>query len=224
MEEYERLLCDAAARHHWDERQKSVVVQRYINQVHVAIAGNAEAGAALRFFESFLEDEAARMAKTADSGSIVRKEDLIRSLYDLAYVQTESLEEQYIGADLAYLFGAILKDDKCEWPADRPLVMLLQKWRSSPLDPVWQYVTVTPCEEPDPVEQVEKLRNALLNVLNAMLPGPQRITSLLSVEDINDDGDPRDGDLVRMRDLPGKEAGEILKLWRQYIRSALRTV
>ena len=51
----------------------------------------------------------------------------LQSLYNVVVEQTESFEEQAIGADLAYLMGAILNDTFCEWSSERPLVKLLKR-------------------------------------------------------------------------------------------------
>jgi len=52
---------------------------------------------------------------------------LIRELYKTTYHETESFEEQNIGADLAYLVGAIVNDCVCIWPPNEPLVQVLKK-------------------------------------------------------------------------------------------------
>jgi hypothetical protein len=59
----------------------------------------------------------------------------------------ESFEEQHIGADLAYLMGAILIPGGagCEWPGDRPLVELLRGHFEAG-HRVWSYITLTPPE------------------------------------------------------------------------------
>lgn len=55
---------------------------------------------------------------------------LIEALYD--YLTSgaccESFEEENVGADLAYLIGAIVKRGKCSWPEDRPFVKYLRQW------------------------------------------------------------------------------------------------
>lgn len=52
---------------------------------------------------------------------------LIEGLYDyLMGGVTESFEVDDIGADFAYMVGAVLKGGKCEWPEDRPFVQLLR--------------------------------------------------------------------------------------------------
>ncbi len=68
---------------------------------------------------------------------------LAREAYDYVLHRTESLETQHIGADLAYLLGAIVKDLVCEWPARRPIVKLLRE--GLPGDhPVWKHVQIEP--------------------------------------------------------------------------------
>jgi hypothetical protein len=63
----------------------------------------------------------------------------LRELYSVVYSNTESFEVDDIGADLAYLMGAIVSDDVCTWPADRPLVLIL-KAHFQPSHEVWRYV------------------------------------------------------------------------------------
>ena len=46
--------------------------------------------------------------------------------YEAAYGGTESFEEGTVGADLAYLMGAILKGDSCEWPPERKIVQIMK--------------------------------------------------------------------------------------------------
>ena len=53
---------------------------------------------------------------------------LIGELYDVLFAKAESFEDDHLGADGLYLVGAIVKDGKCEWPADRPIVMLLKEF------------------------------------------------------------------------------------------------
>ena len=51
---------------------------------------------------------------------------LALAAYESAIVGAESFEEEHLGADLAYLMAAILKDGQCEWPADRAIVRVLK--------------------------------------------------------------------------------------------------
>jgi len=46
--------------------------------------------------------------------------------YDAAFSGAESFEEEHLGADLAFLMAAILKDGLCEWPEDRAIVRVLK--------------------------------------------------------------------------------------------------
>ncbi len=71
---------------------------------------------------------------------------LARRLYRTVFDHTESFEdEDQIGADLSYLLGAILFTGSCEWPADRPIVVLLRQ-HFPPEDPLWQHITLEPPE------------------------------------------------------------------------------
>lgn len=53
---------------------------------------------------------------------------LTARLYDYVLEATESFEINKVGADLAYLMGAILKDSYCKWPSSRPILELVRKW------------------------------------------------------------------------------------------------
>lgn len=67
---------------------------------------------------------------------------LLREIYAHVRATAESFEQaDRIGADLAYLLGAILNDRCCSWPAERPLVRLLQE-RYRPEHAVWKYLSV----------------------------------------------------------------------------------
>jgi hypothetical protein len=52
--------------------------------------------------------------------------ELLQELYRVMYKRTDSFERDNIGADLAYLMGAIVSDNCCIWPHSRPLVRILQ--------------------------------------------------------------------------------------------------
>jgi len=62
-------------------------------------------------------------------------------VYECVLRETESFEEQGIGADLAYLMGAILKDNLCEWPESCPLLQLLRQ-HYPPEHPIWRHVKI----------------------------------------------------------------------------------
>ena len=51
---------------------------------------------------------------------------LALAAYESAIVGAESFEEEHLGADLAYLMAAILKDEQCEWPENRAIVQVLK--------------------------------------------------------------------------------------------------
>lgn len=57
----------------------------------------------------------------------IDKVEILTGLYDyLTSGVVESFEVDDIGADFAYLVGAVLKGGKCSWPEDRPFVQLLR--------------------------------------------------------------------------------------------------
>jgi hypothetical protein len=52
-------------------------------------------------------------------------ETVAAEVYRAVVDNTESLEKQHFGEDLAYLLGAILTGTWCSWPQDRPILVLL---------------------------------------------------------------------------------------------------
>lgn len=86
---------------------------------------------------------------------------LLRELYDVAYAATESFEDDYIGADLAYLMGVILKGrgNRCEWVPDRPIIQLF-KVTLGPSHQVWEFINhgLPNAAEPQITEVKEKRR------------------------------------------------------------------
>jgi hypothetical protein len=81
-----------------------------------------------------------------DQQAAFQDPDLARTVYEVVLGATGSFEDDRIGADLAYLLGAILKGNQCEWPEDRPLVRLLRE-HFPPQHALWQYIEV---EEEEP--------------------------------------------------------------------------
>jgi hypothetical protein len=71
--------------------------------------------------------------------------ELLKCLYQTVYQQTESLEQGDVGADLAYLMGAILNQSRCEWPEDRPLVQLLRH-HFDPRHRIWKFIELEEME------------------------------------------------------------------------------
>ena len=61
-----------------------------------------------------------------EASQAIDKVETLTSLYDYIMGTTEAFEVGDIGADFAYLVGAVLKGGKCEWPEDRPFVQLLR--------------------------------------------------------------------------------------------------
>ena len=86
--------------------------------------------------------------------------ELIKELYELVLNNTESFEEEdKIGADLAYLLGAISKNAQCEWPSNRPFLVFLRRHCAQD-HAAWRFITPTAAECPhchlsmdDPVEE-----------------------------------------------------------------------
>ena len=71
------------------------------------------------------------------ANAIVRR---AAEVYQAVVDATETLESYDIGADLAYLLGAIITQSGCEWPRNRPIVFVLQN-AFGPDHPVWSYIT-----------------------------------------------------------------------------------
>lgn len=62
-----------------------------------------------------------------EASRAIDKVKTLTGLYDyLMGGVIESFEVDEIGADFAYMVGAVLKGGKCSWPEDRPFVRLLQ--------------------------------------------------------------------------------------------------
>ena len=79
-----------------------------------------------------------------------RRLPLLREVYEAVYNEVESFEEENIGADLAYLLGAMLEGSCCDWDADRPFVKLL-RGHFPQRHSIWGYVHL---ERPEGKEEV----------------------------------------------------------------------
>ena len=66
--------------------------------------------------------------------------ELAKEVYLVVFEHTDSFELAHVGADLAYLLGAILCDTQCEWPADRPLLEILRK--ELPASRCWDHIVI----------------------------------------------------------------------------------
>lgn len=60
-------------------------------------------------------------------------------VYHVVRDATESFEEENVGADLAYLLPAILKQMVCLWDKNRPIVKLLRQ-HFPKAHPVWNHI------------------------------------------------------------------------------------
>jgi hypothetical protein len=83
---------------------------------------------------------AAVPTKSQTGAGMKQRMHLAIQVYDLVFQESDSFEMADVGADLAYLLGAILKGTQCEWPHDRPIVQLLHEHME--LSPVWNYITI----------------------------------------------------------------------------------
>lgn len=70
---------------------------------------------------------------------------LAKDVYETVFDATEGFEVDAIGADLAYLLGAILRGTHCAWPVSRPFVKLLQKHYAAEHS-LWRYVILDEAE------------------------------------------------------------------------------
>ena len=76
-----------------------------------------------------------------------------KEVYNAIFLGTVSFEEDDIGADLAYLLGAILLDDFCSWPTTRPILGILRE--TFPANhAVWQHITLENEEGEPPQDNV----------------------------------------------------------------------
>jgi hypothetical protein len=66
---------------------------------------------------------------------------LATEVYQTVFDETEGFYGFEVGADLAYLLGAVLKDATCEWPENREILEILRRVLG-PEHPVWAFVTV----------------------------------------------------------------------------------
>ena len=67
---------------------------------------------------------------------------LLGELYDYMYDAVESFEsEDRIGADLAYLMGAIVNDSQCQWPRNRPILYFLREGCEED-HTIWDYIAI----------------------------------------------------------------------------------
>lgn len=72
----------------------------------------------------------------------VDKLQLIALLYEHVIDNTASFEEDHIGADLAYLFGAIATGGVCEWPEGRRILTLLAGASAPVRKAVGKYIVI----------------------------------------------------------------------------------
>lgn len=84
---------------------------------------------------------------------------LIRKVYRWVIDNTETFEEQNIGADLAYLLGAISKNSQCEWDDDRPFLEVLGEGFKS-RHVVWSFIEVTTGKK----ARITRLKTALKRI------------------------------------------------------------
>lgn len=71
-----------------------------------------------------------------------QRAEMARRLYVDVYRTTESWEEEpTLGADVAYMLGALLDNDVCEWNANRLFVQVLRELYA-PTEAIWQFIDV----------------------------------------------------------------------------------
>ncbi len=74
----------------------------------------------------------------------------VARLYGCIFHNVESFEVDDIGADLAYLMGAVLCGGRCQWSSSRPIVRVLKKLalggtrtEQRLIDYTWKFIDVT---------------------------------------------------------------------------------
>lgn len=73
---------------------------------------------------------------------------LLRLVYTTASDAVESFEhDDLVGPDLAYLMGAIIENNYCSWPEDRPIVQILRNSFPERDHPIWNHVEIEHEEE-----------------------------------------------------------------------------
>jgi hypothetical protein len=88
---------------------------------------------------------------------------LARRVYNAVYYGKESFELEDVGADLAYLMGAILRRPSnssfCVWPENRPIVRLLRTHFHAD-HRIWLYVHIE--DEPDTSEMLTMMSRPIV--------------------------------------------------------------
>lgn len=95
-----------------------------------------------------------------NEGTVARADNcrVAMMVYEATCAEVESLEEQNLGADLAYVMGAICKNGFVEWDRDAlPELHDILK-RRFPIDhPVWSFIAIMNGEEDDGEERVSRV-------------------------------------------------------------------
>ncbi len=90
------------------------------------------------------------MSNDAVADACVGKCEILEALYTYLLEATESFQEEDIGADFAYLTGAVLNGSTCEWPESRPFVRLLRAMPVERLrEPLLAHINIEPEEDED---------------------------------------------------------------------------
>jgi len=85
--------------------------------------------------------------------------DLAVQVYDYLYENTQSFEEDNIGADLAYLMAAILKEVQVEFGIAQPIVRILDQ--GFPREhALWTYIELTGLHTDGRIPSDEEMKNA----------------------------------------------------------------
>lgn len=97
------------------------------------------------------EQRAARLANISETVTKLARMRLATTIYEAVLDGHESFELDTIGADLAYLLGAILKDDKIDAfraMHERPMLRNLLRTLDAS-HPVWRHVNFDVEDEPE---------------------------------------------------------------------------
>jgi hypothetical protein len=157
MDRYDELLSQTAEREGWDDEELRAVICRYIAHVDQFV----DSIDGLQDLNEFLQAECRRA-----NAALRERSELALDVYATIEHATESFEEEHIGADLAYLLGAILRGSGCEWDTDRPFVRLLRKCVHDE-HAVWRSIHLVESDETDAESPFGRAQRVLGDVLDS---------------------------------------------------------
>lgn len=124
---------------------------------------------------------------------------LAAEIYEIAYRDADSFESNNIGADLAYLLGAILTQDKVDWSEQWPPLLEVLTAACTSSHPVWAYIITEPAGKSLTDYYDEEIGSVAIELANGR--------KIYSGWCDKDDPDTQlVGDWVRVEDALGNEA------------------